>query len=130
MHGNDNFTTKLREGRVVRFPAISEKAKIDLLEEERRQELLKILDTLRHKVADGSMDDVVIIARNLANNLFFTEVSIRQSTYKSPEIGMTAAMLNMVALECNEALTMSPYSEIDGTVKTPHDLLIYEDDLA
>jgi len=131
MHsGNDNFSTKPNEEKIVRFPAISEKAQIDLLEEERRQGLIKILDTLRQKVTDGLMDDVVIIARNLENNLFFTELSLRQSTLQSPDIGAVIAMLNTLALECNEVLTMSPYTEIDGTVKTPCDLLLYEDDLA
>lgn len=119
---NDNYNTPNDSGdNVVKFPNNSnyEKPVIDVTEEERRNDLIETLDKLRNMVAEGKMDDVVIVARNTENGFFFTEMAIRKETYNSPEIGTIGAILNSLSIECNDVLINSPYTDVDGNVYYP-----------
>lgn len=119
---NDYYNTPTDSGdNVVKFPNNSnyEKPVIDVTEEERRNDLIETLDKLRNMVAEGKMDDVVIVARNTENGFFFTEMAIRKETYNSPEIGTIGAILNSLSIECNDVLINSPYTDVDGNVYYP-----------
>jgi len=119
---NDNYNTPNDSGdNVVKFPNNSnyEKPVIDVTEEERRNDLIETLDKLRNMVAEGKMDDVVIVARNTENGFFFTEMAIRKETYNSPEIGTIGAILSSLSIECNDVLINSPYTDVDGNVYYP-----------
>lgn len=119
---NDNYNTPNDSGdNVVKFPNNSnyEKPVIDVTEEERRNDLIETLDKLRNMVAEGKMDDVVIVARNTENSFFFTEMAIRKETYNSPEIGTIGAILSSLSIECNDVLINSPYTDVDGNVYYP-----------
>ena len=94
---------------------------IDTMEEERRDDLIKQLDKLRNQIADGKMDDVVIVARNVENGLFFTEMSLRKDTYNSPLIGTIGSILNALSWECDDVVTMAPYTDLDGNIYDPKD---------
>lgn len=117
---NDNFKSS-EDSNVIKFvgKTTNDKPIIDVTEEERRNDLVQTLDDLRNMVADGKMDDVVIVARNIENGLFFTEMAIRKSTYNSPEIGTIGAMLNSLSIECSDALQMAPYTDLSGNVYSP-----------
>ena len=99
----------------------NKKRVIDMMEEERRNDLIRQLDKLRNQIADGKMDDVVIVARNVENGLFFTEMSIRKETYNSPLIGTIGSILNALSWECDDVITMSPYTDLDGNIYDPKD---------
>ena len=119
---NDNYNTPNDSGdNVVKFPNNSnyEKPVIDVTEEERRNDLIETLDKLRNMIAEGKMDDVVIVARNTENGFFFTEMAIRKETYNSPEIGTIGAILSSLSIECNDVLINSPYTDVDGNVYYP-----------
>lgn len=119
---NDNYNTPNdSDDNVVKFPNNSnyEKPVIDVTEEERRNDLIETLDKLRNMVAEGKMDDVVIVARNTENGFFFTEMAIRKETYNSPEIGTIGAILSSLSIECNDVLINSPYTDVDGNVYYP-----------
>lgn len=120
---NDNYNTPNDSGdNVVKFPNNTsnyEKPVIDVTEEERRNDLIETLDKLRNMVAEGKMDDVVIVARNTENGFFFTEMAIRKETYNSPEIGTIGAILSSLSIECNDVLINSPYTDVDGNVYYP-----------
>ena len=122
MNNNDNYNTPTDSGdNVVKFPynCNHEKPVIDVTEEERRNDLIETLDKLRNMVAEGKMDDVVIVARNTENGFFFTEMAIRKETYNSPEIGTIGAILNSLSIECNDVLIYSPYTDVDGNIYFP-----------
>lgn len=123
MNNNDNHNNSptTNNDNVVKFPNNSnyEKPVIDVTEEERRNDLIETLDKLRNMVAEGKMDDVVIVARNTENGFFFTEMAIRKETYNSPEIGTIGAILNSLSIECNDVLIYSPYTDVDGNIYFP-----------